>query len=159
MNPNDVKAIKAETERLNKQIEIQKANLSKLPKEKQEIERQAIAKEEQALKDSRALIFGKVSPAVASATNPKFPKPGEGGAPGSSDEPYAPGGALGTATSSALGAKPGSAAKASGTSSGVGSSNKPVQMSGSLEVRVNAICVDCGREDAQATAILPIKGN
>lgn len=147
MNPSDAKTIKEDTAKLEEQIKIQKAQLAKMPKEKQAAMKKEIAAEEELLGQAKKLL--------ATGGTPKFPTPGVG--VGSTESAYAPGEALGTAATAAVGGKPGTAAKPKVGTSGAAYAGGPIPVTGSIEVKVHAICVNCGKEDAQGHAMHPIK--
>jgi len=144
-NPSDAAVIKVEVAKLEEQIKIQRASLKKMPKEKQEAVKKQIAAEEDLLNQAKKVI--------GVGGSPKFPKPGVG----SAEESYAPGSMLGTATTAAIGGKPGIAAKPKVGTSGATYTGGPIPVTGSIEVKVHAICVNCGKEDAQGHAMHPIK--
>ena len=155
MNPDDAEAIAKKTKEYEKQIEIQKSQLSKLPKEQQVASKKQIAAEEELLNKTKALLVMSTPSKVMSATHPVFPKPGVGGAPGTADAAYAPGSALGYATSAAVGGKLGTSAKPKGAP-GLGTAKEANVVTGSIEVKVNAVCVGCGAKDGPSHAVLPI---
>jgi len=147
MNPSEAKAIKEDTAKLEEQIKIQKAQLAKMPKEKQAAMKKEIAAEEELLGQAKKLL--------ATGGAPKFPAPGTG--IGSTESAYAPGEALGTVATAAVGGAPGAAAKPKVGTSGAAYAGGPIPVTGSIEVKVHAICVNCGKEDAQGHAMHPIK--
>jgi hypothetical protein len=148
VTPNDKKALAAEVENLRKQIEIEKAKMKALPKEKQAAARKAIVEEERLLDQAKA-VLGANMPPIGGAES--FQVAGE---------VYSPGGGLKSATSVAVRNRMATAGTPGGADNGLMTADRPIPVSGALDVRITGYCINCGDrlEDEQAKAVLPING-